>query len=138
MNTGHGERLSRVQERAIMALLTQPTVLKAAEKIGVNEKTLRKWMQIPEFIDAWRAARREMFEGALGNLQALAGKAVRALEKNLRAERPADQIRAALGILEHGRKSAELEDLVRRVEELERRLANRHQQPAGQNGKAVP
>src|SRR5688572_27719597 len=40
---GHGERLSRKQEQAVVALLEQPTLGQAAAAVGVNEKTLRSW-----------------------------------------------------------------------------------------------
>ena len=41
MPEGHGEKLSRKQEQAVVALLTMPTIRKAAEKAGVGERTLR-------------------------------------------------------------------------------------------------
>src|SRR5262245_6872418 len=100
---GHGEKLSRAKDQAIVALLTCPTVTQAAARVGVNEKTLRRWMQDAAFAAAWRLARRQTFEAALGRLQRLAGRAVTTLSRNLKAPRPADQLRAAALILELGR-----------------------------------
>ena len=38
---GHGEKLTRLQEKAIAALLTADTMPDAAQQAGVNEATLR-------------------------------------------------------------------------------------------------
>jgi hypothetical protein len=52
-------------------------------------------------------------------------KSVETLEINLGAERPSDQIRAAVAILEHASRGVELLDLAERLAEVERRLAER-------------
>ena len=116
---GHGEKLTRKQEQAIAALLQAPTLKKAAAACGVAEKTLRRWMQLPGFITAWRGARRQAFEAAVAELERHALRAVRTLAKNLKADRPSDQNRAADLLLGHRREYVELEDLARRVTDLE-------------------
>ena len=40
----HGARSEAVREGAIFALLTEKTIGAAAERCGVNERTLRRWM----------------------------------------------------------------------------------------------
>ncbi len=116
---GHGEKLSRKQEQAIAALLQAPTVKKAAASCGVAEKTLRRWLQLPGFIAAWRTARRQAFDAAVAELERHALRAVRALASNLTADRAADRNRAADLLLGHRRDYVELEDLAQRVEALE-------------------
>jgi len=70
MPEGYGEKLSRKQEQAVVALLTMPTIRKAAEKAGVGERTLRGWMKdSPEFQRAYTEARRGFLEHSLGKLQ---------------------------------------------------------------------
>ena len=54
--TGHGEKLNRKQEQAVVALLTEPTIAKAAEAIGVGEKSLRRWMNLEQFGETYRQA----------------------------------------------------------------------------------
>ena len=76
---GHGEKLSRNQERAIAALLVHPTMLAAAAAAGVGEVTLWRWMQIPEFKEQFRLARREAVSQAVGHLQNACSVAVVAL-----------------------------------------------------------
>ena len=60
---GHGEKLSRNQERAISALLVHPTMTQAADAAGVGEVTLWRWLRIPTFKEQYRLARREAVSG---------------------------------------------------------------------------
>jgi hypothetical protein len=62
---GHGEKLSRKREKAIAALLTEPTIAQAAKAAGIGEKTLRRWLKSPEFSLAYDAARRELIDVAM-------------------------------------------------------------------------
>ena len=76
---GHGEKLSRNQERAISALLIHPSMFKAAAAAEIGEVTLWRWMQIPEFKEQYRLARREAVSQAVGHLQGACSVAVLAL-----------------------------------------------------------
>ena len=118
---GHGEKLSRNQERAIAALLVHPTMLAAAAAAGVGEVTLWRWLQIPEFKEQYRLARREAVSQAVGHLQGACSVAVVALtdvaqDVNCTASA---RVSAARTVLELALKGVELEDLAVRVEELE-------------------
>ena len=118
---GHGEKLSRNQERAIAALLVHPTMLAAAAAAGVGEVTLWRWMQIPEFKEQYRLARRETVSQAVGHLQGACSVAVLALtDISQDVNSPASaRVSAARTVLELALKGVELEDLAVRVEELE-------------------
>lgn len=120
---GHGEKQSRTEDRAILALLSEPTLEQAAKKCGIGATTLWRWLQEPEFQRQYREARRTVFEGTLLRLQHVAGEAVETLQRNLRAKNPAVEVRAALGILDQAVKAAELYELQQRVAKLEARLA---------------
>lgn len=74
---GHGQKLSSRQEVLIAALLTEPTYAAAAAKAGVAETTVYRWLHMPSFRDAYRRARREVVEAAVGRLQAATGQASR-------------------------------------------------------------
>src|SRR5262249_12778347 len=115
-------KLNRKQEALIAALLTEPTHAAAAVRAGVSEATVHRWLRLPEFQAAYRQARRSIVEASIGRLQRATGKAVEALERNLSCGHAGNQIRAALGILDHAVKAVELVDLIERVEELERLL----------------
>src|SRR5438093_635470 len=106
-----GSKLDRKQEALIAALLTEPTHAAAATQAGVSEATLHRWLHLPEFQAAYRLARRGVVETAIGRLQQSTGKAVAALERNLTCGQPSNEIRAALGMLDHAVKAVELLDL---------------------------
>ena len=118
---GHGENLSRNRERAIAALLIHPTMLAAAAAAGVGEVTLWRWLQIPEFKEQYRLARREAVSQAVGHLQGACSIAVLALTDVAQdVNCPAGaRVSAARTVLELALKGVELEDLTVRVEELE-------------------
>jgi hypothetical protein len=99
---GHGEKLSYKQEALIAALLTEPTHATAANKAGVSEATVGRWLQLPAFRVAYRQARRELVEGAVGRLQAATGQAVDTLLAVARdGKKDADRVRAAVALLDH-------------------------------------
>jgi hypothetical protein len=110
------------QEKAIAVLLACPTHEEAARAAGISVATLQRHLNDETFVKAYRAARRKLVEAAVGRLQGAAGKAVETLERNLTAGKPGDQIRAAVAILEHAYKGAELLDLAERLELVEKTL----------------
>lgn len=55
--TGHGERMSRLKEPAILALLSSTTCAGAAARIGVHETTLRRWLANPDFAREYQGAK---------------------------------------------------------------------------------
>jgi len=113
--------ISRKQDTAIGALLSQPTILAAAESVGVGESTLRRWLKDGDFLTAYRAARREAVSQAVGHLQGACSVAVLALtDISQDVNCPASaRVSAARTVLELALKGVELEDLTVRVEELE-------------------
>lgn len=115
--------LSPKQESAILALLAQPTVLRAAEAAGVAESTMHRWLCEPAFASAYRAARRRAFAQAVAVTGRYAPLAVQVLAKIMADERAphSARVQAAQAILKFTRESLELDDLAERVEALERR-----------------
>jgi hypothetical protein len=107
-------------EAAVAALLALPTVAAAAQKAGVSERTLRNWLKLPAFVSAYREARRQIVELAIGQLQRLTHQAVEALQKNLACGKEAVEVSAAFGVLDRAFKGVELVDLAERVKALER------------------
>src|SRR5262245_58732748 len=102
MSTGHGQKLNRKREQAIAALLSEATVEQAAAKAGVGYATLRRWLQEPGFVGAYRHARRRRVEGAVGRIQVATGQAVDtlvAVAKN--AAKDGDRVRAAVALLDY-------------------------------------
>ena len=56
-DTAH--KLTPKQEKAITALLAQPTIEAAAATLGVNPVSIHRWLQEPAFVEAYRSARRD-------------------------------------------------------------------------------
>jgi hypothetical protein len=116
---GHGEKLSRKQDAAVAALLSCPTVKKAAERAGIHYRTLKGWLQLPGFQRAYRDAKRRVVEQGLTLLQRTATRAAATLKRNLTCGNPAVEVRAALGVLDQAQKGIEMDELVARIEALE-------------------
>jgi hypothetical protein len=118
--TGHGQKLSRLQERAVAALLTEGTLERAAAAVGCDAKTLSRWLRRPAFRSAFHEARRRVLDDAITLLQRLCTRAVARLNANLDAPRAADSTRAAEVILNLAIRGVELMDLAVEVERLKR------------------
>jgi hypothetical protein len=135
MAKGHGEKLGRKKEAAIAALLTCPTIVKAAEKVGVAERTLRDWMAQPAFARAYRRARAQVVEHAVGVLQQTTGEAVATLYEALGCDSPGARIKAAGVLLTQALEAVKTSEVLQRLDEIEARMGEvergKRQPPAG-------
>jgi transposase-like protein len=116
---GHGEKLSRKKEQAVLALLSSPSISEAAKAVGISEATLWRWLQRSDFQHAYREARNRLIEQALARLQQATGEAVATLRRNLTSGKASVEVRAAQIILEQATKAIELYDLEERLARLE-------------------
>jgi hypothetical protein len=125
--TGHGQKLSRNQERAIAALISSPSILGAAKNVGIGEKTLNRWLKLENFKTAYREAREQVVNQAIAGIQKSMADAVKALKDIMTDEQaPASaRVSAARTIIDTALKSAEIEDLDRRISELEKAVKKR-------------
>jgi DNA-binding transcriptional MerR regulator len=117
--------LSPKQELAVAALVREPTIIKAAESVGVGERTIHHWMKEPAFRAAYRDARRESFRHAVSLAQKMSGLALATIAKLMTDPSvPASaRITASMGVLKFARESLELDDLAERLEKLESTMA---------------
>ena len=110
---GHGQKLTRLQEAVIAALLTEPSYTAAAAKVGVAPATLYRWLQLPGFQAAYRQARRELVAAAVRRIQAGAGLAADTLVAVARqGRRDGDRVRAANALLQHATQGLAHADLL--------------------------
>ena len=116
-----GGKFPRKKEAAIIALLTHRSIEEAAKSIGIGTQTMLRWMKIPEFQAAYRAAKREAFGQSIARMHYLTSAAVSTLGKIMLdpATPPATRVRAADSILDHTAKAIETEDIDARVAALE-------------------
>jgi transposase-like protein len=114
------------RDRAILALLENPTLEKAAEVVGVHPTTLRRWLRQPDFHQALQQARHEAFSQSMRRLQQGANPAVGTLFRIMAdAGTPASsRVRAAQCVLELCRNNIELEDIEVRLARLESLSSN--------------
>ena len=122
--TGHGQKLTRKKEQAIAALLSQPSIGGAAKKVGIGEKTLFRWLQLDEFQRAYKAARRQVIDQTIAQIQTVMSEAVQTLLNVMSDDAaPASaKVSAARAFLDIGFKVVEIEDLESRIEKIEKKL----------------
>jgi hypothetical protein len=127
VSKGHGSKLPRKQEQAIAALLESDTLLSAASKIQVAEKTLRRWLGDPEFSRRYAQAKRQLLDSALSRLRSLARRSVDVLEGVATDEKAphASRVTAASRLLDGALRLLEVEDVENRLTELERKVIQR-------------
>jgi transposase-like protein len=118
---GRGEKLGKKQEIAVMALLTEATLKLAAEKAGVSESTLYRWQQLDSFQEMFRTAKNQAVSQATARLQQSSTLAVDTLEDVMKNPKAAAMARvtAAKTVLEFCFKAYEIEEIKKRVEQLE-------------------
>ena len=116
-----GNNSEAKHDSAIAALLSTRTVSAAAKKCKISEATLYRLLQVPEFKTKYRAARRELVENTIAQLQQDGMDAATALREIVKDKKTAASVRvsAARVILETGIKAVELIDLSERLDRLE-------------------
>ena len=122
------DELPPAQARALLAMLSQPTIKQAAETANVGERTLHAWLEKDRrFVAALRRARRQAFSHAMALAQQCTAMAVTVLAKIMTdtSAPHAARASAAMGILKFGRDALGLDDLAERVEVLEDDLRGR-------------
>jgi|SRR5439155_22318743 len=115
--TGSGK--ARKGDQAVAALLEQPTIAAAASAVSIGEKTLRRWLAEPDFQADYRAAREQAVRMAVGHLQGLLSTATETLRRAMTCGSPTTEVRAAVAVIEHSIRAAEVLDLTARLAALE-------------------
>jgi hypothetical protein len=120
-NKSHTPSENRVS-RAIVALLENPSVEKAAAAINVSPVTMWRWMQQTDFQARLRLARRRAYSQCVGRLQQASSAAVGTLPRIMTdlAVPAGSRVRAADSVLDHAARAIEIDDLDARISDLER------------------
>lgn len=121
------EKYERLKDNAIIALLTAPNIDEAAKIVGVGASTLYRWLKLPEFQEELKEARRQAVALAIGKLQRSTSAAVGVLQSVAEdKEAPASaRVSAAKTIIEMALKAVELDDVIRRLDEIEKAMEAR-------------
>jgi hypothetical protein len=122
--TPSDEKLTPKQEAALIALLAHGTTEAAYEAAGVSKSTMWRWLQLDAFQRRYRAARRQLVETAIAQLQSNCTIAVRVLREVAEdKDAPASsRVSAAKAIIEQSVSAIELTDLQEQVQELRQLL----------------
>lgn len=109
----------RRREPAALALACGRSATDTARACGVNRKTVFRWLQDDAFQARIRELRGEMFQRAVGRLSEVSGKAAGTLAALLDSQNEMVRLAAARLVLSIGQNLHEIEDLARRIEDLE-------------------
>ena len=115
--------LSARQRLALPIIAVEPTIEGAADRIGVTRKTLYEWLKQEPFKLAVDQARKEYVESAFRTLRLAAKRAAEKIVKHMECTDERISLRAAEDILEFTQKALEHEELEKRIEALEARVA---------------
>jgi hypothetical protein len=121
VNESQNGKLTAKQERAIKALLSEPTTKDAAVEAKVSEATLRRWLKDAAFSASYREARNQLLETTLTWLQQASGEAVDTL-KEVMADKMAkgsERVSAAKAVLEMALKARDVLEVEERLAALE-------------------
>ena len=116
------------KQKALIALLTQPTKEKAAAAAGITSKTLRGYLDDPEFQAEYRKAFAELVRDATRKVQQALDPAIAVLREIMEDGGENGQVRvsAARSVLEYGLKMTEQTDILARLQELEAAMEGGH------------
>ena len=123
-NGSSTEELTPKQVQAVQALMTCPTITKAAKAAEVGERTLHTWLGEPAFRAALNRAESQALDDAARHLVSLAEKALSVVADIMNNKKTSAtvRLRAAGVILDQLLKLYELRNLAQRVELLERQV----------------
>ena len=115
------ENLTRRQQAIIPLLIEMPTLRSAADKIGINQSTLMRWLKLPEFIKAYREARYVVMSEAFMNLQKNCNRATEVLVELMEDEETPHAVRynCACAILDMAMRTRTIDELEERLEAIE-------------------
>ena len=121
--------LSRKQDAALAALVSQPTIALAAAHAKVSERSLYKWLADDNaFRSEYLRLRREVINNAVFQLQKASNNAVNCIVSIINdPEAPASaRVTAAVKVLELSFRGIEIDELDQRISVLEEDRANRN------------
>lgn len=118
-------KLTDRQLKAIPIIVTSPTYSEACKKARLNRTTFYEWLKIPEFKAKLDRQRDEVAAEALGMLSQSLTKAIETLTGLLNTQDERLNRLVCKDIIEHILKYREVEDLDKRLTEIEKRLAEK-------------
>ena len=106
-------------DKVLTALLSTKTIAEAAKRAKLSEPTVYRYLNDRNFKQRYRAARRELVESSISQIQAATEQAVETLKRNLTCDAPSTEVRAAQIIIDAAIRGIENLDILERLERLE-------------------
>ena len=109
------------QEKAIAALIAEPTIRDAAAKSGITEQTLYRWLKDEGFNAEYMRVRRDAVHQSIARMQSATCEAVETLRAVMKDEkaRGSERVSAAKAIIDFAYKGIDLEDFAARLSAIE-------------------
>jgi lipopolysaccharide biosynthesis regulator YciM len=117
----------REHEKAISALLSSNTIEAAAKKAGISKRTLCRWLDTPEFAEAYRKAKADTLKTATAVLTRNSARAAVTLGQIFLSkgkENQSSRVSAARATLKLAIDSLLFEDIDLRLRKLERQKSD--------------
>jgi hypothetical protein len=123
-NAGKGRSANENAKAVVATLLASgQTIVSAAEKAGVSERCVRKWLAQEEFKAKVEELRNEAVASAMHRLSAEMATAAATLADLMASRDQRVRLRASRSILEMGMKLKEFAEIEQRLRDVESRLA---------------
>ena len=119
------QNLTRRQLKSIPIILQARSISEGVEGASISKTTFYEWIKSPVFKTEFDRQRQAIIDAALHELKLTTGEAVRALRELLKAKQEGIRLRTATAILEHIGKFIELENIEKRLSEIERSVKKR-------------
>jgi DUF1680 family protein len=117
------KELTPNQWRVIPYLLAAPSIEEGCKRARISKATVYQWLKDQNFRQELKRRRDAIIEQALDSLKANLSQASETLVKHLNSTRENISIRAAESIIDFVQKAIEHEELEKRIEALEFRIA---------------
>lgn len=113
--------MTKNQEKALAALAVNPTMKAAADAIGIDPRTIRRYLKDPDFLAEYRRIQTDILADARRQAQQLMNPALNTLAEicSNHEARNGERVAAARSILEWAARLTEITDIMERLEALE-------------------
>jgi transposase len=119
-------KFSPKKERALIELLEGAKVSEAAAKVGVNERTIQRWLKEPEFQKRLTQGRSEIYNEAMDSLREASGRAAKRIRELVDSPSEKTALKAAELAITLNLKIRDAQDQERRIRELEKEVERRY------------
>ena len=125
----HMNAAERIRRTVIAVIAAGGTIHDAATTAGTDAGTVQTWMADPVFADALDAARERAFHAATARLKSGTGIAVARLLAMVNDKSSTAALRACEMVITLALKIRDADDIEKRLDEIENRLADRRPKP---------